>query len=366
MTTKKKSSSYSFKGKVANSARRDQSGGGTKYLKLPKGISLFKPEPGSKSVLLDFLPYIVSNPKHPDRDVESKSAMEGSPWWRLPYKVHKNIGAGNGETVVCLQSIGKKCPVCIKREELRNSDADEDEVKALNSSDRVLYVVIPIKNKKYEETVHVLDISFAMFGKLLKEELDEKEENEVFPQLEGGKTLRVRFSSKSIGKGKPFPEATKIEFEERESDYDEEIMEESPCLDDMLRILSYKELQAKFLENEDEDDGGDLDDEDDEEEDEKPSRTKKSLKKKPTKKKVEDDDDDEEEEEDEDEDDEDEEDDDEPVKKSSKKKPVKKGHDDDDDEEDEDDEDEDDDEEEEEEEEDEKPVRKHKTVTRRR
>lgn len=347
MTTKKKQSN--FRGKVANDARKQSGGGGSRHLNLPKGISLFAPEPGSKNVLLDFLPYVVSDPKHPDRNAEAGVAVEGSQWYKRPYKVHRNIGAGNGDTVVCLQSIGKKCPVCVKRDELYKAEADEDDIKALHASDRILYIVIPLKNKKYEETPHIFDISWYNFGKLLKEELDENEEHEVFPDLEEGETLKVRFAAKVIGKGKPFPEVSKIEFIERDEAYDEDILEEVPDLDKVLKILPYKELLAKFMENEDEDDedAGNLKDDDDD--DDEPKRSKKTLKKKPLKKKPVDDD----EEEDDDEDEDDEEEDDEPVKKGkSKKRPVE----DDDDEEEEDDDDEDEDEDDDEDED--EPVKK--------
>lgn len=356
MTTKKKQSN--FRGKVAGDARKQSAGGGSRHLNLPKGISLFAPEPGSKNVLLDFLPYIVSDPKHPDRNVEAGVAIEGSQWYKRPYKVHRNIGAGNGDTVVCLQSIGKKCPICVKRDELYKAEADEDDIKALHASDRILYIVIPLKNKKFEEVPHIFDISWYNFSKLLKEELDENEEHEVFPDLEEGETLKIRWAAKVIGKGKPFPEASKIEFVERDSAYDEDILEEVPDLDKVLKILPYKELLAKFMESEDDDDedAGSLKDADDDDDDEdEPKRSKKTLKKKPLKKKPVDDDD--EDEDDEDEDEEDDEEEDEPVKKGkakSKKRPVEE----EDDEEDEDEEEDEDPDEDEDEDDDDEPVKK--------
>lgn len=240
-----------FAGKVRRNAEKTkQSGAQYGYLNLPQGVSVFQPEPKDK-VWIDIMPYEVTDPRHPDRDDEYEIAVPGSLWWKRPFKIHRNIGVEN-EAVVCLTSIGKPCPICTYRAEQIKKGADKDETDVLKTSVRNLYVVIPKRSKKYEEEPHIWDISQYLFQNLLTEELEEDEAYEVFPDLEEGLTLRVRFEPRTIGTSKPFPEASRIDFLERKEQYDESILEEIPNLDKVLNILTYKQLEAKFFEFEEE------------------------------------------------------------------------------------------------------------------
>jgi hypothetical protein len=272
-----------FAGRVKDNAQKTKATGASYgYLNLPKGISVFSPEPGGKSYL-DFMPYVVTSDRHPD-GIET-----GDIWYKRPFKAHRNIGADK-TSVVCLTSIGKKCPVCEYRAQMIKDGRDKSETDALKPSARNLYVVIPKKNKKLEEKPHVLDISQAMFQNLLAEELEEDDSHEVFPDLEQGLTLKIRWDSKTIGGSKPFAEASRIDFEDRDEAYSEDIMEEIPDLDSMLNILSYKELEKKFLEMEDEEEeeeptkptprkpkAPEPDDDDEEDAPDPPKRTKKAA-----------------------------------------------------------------------------------------
>jgi len=240
-----------FKGKVTNNVRKQKENASSYgYLQLPKGINIFKEEPNSR-MRFDIIPYVVSNNAHPDRDEQLQIAMPGELWYKRPFKIHRNIG-GSNDSVVCLQSIGKKCPICEYRAKLLRDGAEKEETDTLKNSLRNLYIVIPIDHKEYDEKPHVWDISQYLFQNLLNEEIEEDEQYEVFPDLEEGLTLKVRFEEKSIGKNK-FANANKISFEDRSEAYDESIIEEVPDLDKMLKILSYAELEKKFLEIDDED-----------------------------------------------------------------------------------------------------------------
>jgi len=313
MAKKRKSN---FRDKVgADSERQKREVASYGHLLLPKGVTMFSPEPGGRASL-DFLPYRVTDPNHPDKIESAEVAVKDSLWWKRPYKTHRNIGAGN-DTCVCLKSIKKKCPVCMARAELMKKGADKEETDALKSSDRVLYAVVPLNNKKFEEVPHIWDMSWWLFEKLLQQELEEEPDNRIFPDLDEGLTLKIRFESREIAKSKPFADASRIDFIEREEAYSEDILEDVPDLDKVLKILSYKELEDLYLEvDEEEEDGGGLDEDEDDEEDEAPKRSRKSLKKKPAK--VEEDDEDEEDEDDEEEEEEDDEDE-EPIRKPKKK-----------------------------------------------
>ncbi len=252
-----------------DAARQKNAGSNYGYLKLPKGVNIFKEEPGRMK--LDVLPYEVTDAKHPDRDDELEIAVVGDLWYKRPFKVHRNVGANN-ESVVCPRSIGLRCPICELREKMLKEGAAKEDTDAMRPSLRNLYVVIPL-GKDSEEKPMIWDISQYLFQNLLNQELEEDEDFGSFPDLEEGLTLRIRFEEQSIGKNK-FSEASRIDFLERDEIYDESILEKCPKLDDCLTIHSYEQLEAMFLDLEAADLGSDADDEP---EDDKPVRRRKTT-----------------------------------------------------------------------------------------
>lgn len=279
MAKKTKAKTSKFKNKTTANAHKQKSQGAQYgHLSLPKGVNVFKEEPGSRT-RLDFLPYEVSDSKHPDRDDEMEVAVPGELWYKRPYKLHRNVGVNN-DSAVCPTSIGKKCPVCEYRAKLLQEGADwqDETVKTLKPSDRNLYVVVPKGLKDYEEKPHIWDISQFLFQNKLNDELEEDEEFGVFPDLEEGLTVRIRFSEEQIGKNK-FADTSRIDFEERDEQYDEDILKKAPNLDEVLSIPTHNQLEAKFFELEEEEEGEPVkEEEEEEEEEEKPKRKSKSKK----------------------------------------------------------------------------------------
>ena len=246
------------------------------YLNLPKGLPILNLKEGTQRIDLDFLPYVVTNKKHPDRNEKEGIAVENDLWFRSSFKVHRNVGPDD-ETVVCPRTFGKPCPICEHREKRAKEGAEKDELRELYGKPRSLYAVIPLGIDKYEEVVTVWDMSDKLFQDTLDEELEINEEFSGFVGLEGGATANIRLRWKSFG-GNTFPEVRSVSFTERD-DYDENILNEVPKLDDLLKVLSYEEIEAKFFEIENETDGGDLKEvEEEEEEEEKVSPRNKYRK----------------------------------------------------------------------------------------
>jgi len=328
-----------FRGKVSKDVQRQQSAASSYgYLQLPKGVNVFSAKPGSRNVLLDILPYEVTDAKHPDRDDENEIAVPGTLWFKRPYWVHRNVGSGNDTAVCPLMSAKKPCPICEYRSKLQKKGADAEEIKALRPSKRNLYVVVPLNDREEEATPHIFDISDYNFQKLLNEEIQTDESYEVFPDLEEGLTLKVRFDASTIGNSKPYAEASRIDFKEREP-YEESILDEVPNLDVVLTILPYDELNAKFFEvdterkprhveeEEEEDEEEEVEEDDDEEEEEEapPRRklaSKTPAKTKPASRKTLIEEDEEEEEDDAEEEDEEEEEEEAPRRRLTRQKPT--------------------------------------------
>lgn len=239
----KKTSSRFGANVTADVERRKREGSSYGYLKLPQNVNVFKEKEGKLKV--DIIPYIVTdenhmdgNPKYPD------AANPGNPWYKKPIMVHRSVGAEN-QSIICPRSQGKKCPICEHRAKQQSQGAEKDDLIAKPQT-RVLYVVIPIGNKEYEAKFHIWDISYGNFQKKLDEELGENPEAGIFPDPSEGYTLSVRFSEEVFNKNKYY-EASRIDFEEREG-YDEKIMEQAPNLDEVVTILTYKEIEKMFLE----------------------------------------------------------------------------------------------------------------------
>lgn len=264
-----------FRGKLIASAQKQKKArSGYGYFNLPKGVKVFSVEEGARSVKLDFLPYRVTDPKHPERDVENKVALQDTLWYRRPYKIHRNVGAEN-EAIVCPTSIGQRCPICEYQLKRFKEGAPKEETTPLRAKLRSLYIVVPLDSKKYEEIPHIWDMSDSLFQEQLLEELEENDENECFADLEGGKTLNIRFRLETLG-GRSYHETRKIDFDDR-GDYDEAVLEEVPNLDEILTVLSAEEIHKKFFEMEDVDTVETPNDKDDA--DLPPARTKKTFKK---------------------------------------------------------------------------------------
>jgi len=250
-----KEKTNSFRGKITKEAQRTDKKGGSSYLKLPEGIKLFKTDEEKRKVKLDILPYVVTDSNHPCKDLENGIAVKGQLWYRRPIKVHR-VGQNN-ERVICPRSVGKPCPICEYQKKRYDENAPKEETKTYYPQSRSLYAVIPVDDG---DDIFVLDMADKMFQEPLFKELQDCPENEIFPDLEEGKTVEVKFkwNAPISGKGKPYPEAVDFTFHARDP-YKESILDEVPCLDDILVVKSYNEIKAMFFELDEEPDGGKLD-----------------------------------------------------------------------------------------------------------
>ena len=126
---------------------------------------------------------------------------------------------------------------------MKDSNADDDIIKALKPKEREVYNVIATKDDP--DKILLWDVSSYLFGRTLEEELRKgPDEYADFAELEGGYTLKVRFGEKKMGKT-TFLETTRIDFKEREK-YDEGILDDVVDLDSILNVLDYAKLSAVF------------------------------------------------------------------------------------------------------------------------
>lgn len=246
---------------------KEKENSGSSYLNIPKNTTFFSPKKGKYKI--DIIPYVVSDPKHPN-GIEA-----GELWFRRTIFVHYGIGAEE-KGYLCLKTVGKRCPICEQRAKLmKDANSDDELVKALKPKQRDLFNVIDLDNE--DKGVQLWEFSHFLFGQKLADEIEQGDDDLLgFSELVDGKTLEVRFVEKALGKNK-FIECDRIDFKDRD-DYDEDILEDTIPLDDILNILPYEKLEAIFLELE-EDEKPAKRSKDDDEEDEKPRRNKKASRK---------------------------------------------------------------------------------------
>jgi len=222
-------------------ADKQNAGFTSSYLKIPEGMQMFKPK--AQTFLLDIMPYIAGE--------GNEFAQPGAIHWERTYYAHKRVGA-NGDAYLCpRRNANKKCPICEYRSKLQAKGDDQDEklIQDLAPKQRQLFIVKNLKDP--ERGNQLFDISFHLFGKTLDTRIrnsDEEDEWDKFFFAEDGLTLRVGFGEKSFA-GVTFYEAETIDFKPRKNQYEDDVIDEMVCLDDMLIVPSYDDLKAVFLES---------------------------------------------------------------------------------------------------------------------
>lgn len=242
--TERKYGSAANRAKAAAAVAGPGGGGGTMFQNIPQDTQFYKPEEGK--VTMRILPYVVTDPKHPDGEM----APVGEIWYKRPFKRLRNIGSEK-KPYVSPKSIGKPCPIL---EYYTAAKADpsipDKEANRAKPQDVVMYNVqiLDTKTKKWSDPQFFF-YSYHLFEKMLKKELldPDNEEYLAFMDLEGGYDIRVRWEKETFD-GNDFLKAGNISFIERDEDIDEDILDQVVNLDECLVVKSYKELQNIFLE----------------------------------------------------------------------------------------------------------------------
>lgn len=229
-----------------NRAEKHTTGFQPTHIKVPSGVEMFKPKAGI--MLIDILAYEAGK--------GNKFADEGALYYERTYYTHRGIGADSSMFACPRMNAKLPCPICEHRARLmqKADDSNEDLIKDLGPKERQLFWVKNLKepDKKFQ----LWDISFHLFGKLLDATIrnaDEEDEWGKFFFLDDGLSLKIGFEDKSFA-GNSFVDAATIYFKKRQEQYDDDVLGELACLDDLIIIPDYKELKKVFMETAEEDD----------------------------------------------------------------------------------------------------------------
>ena len=248
--------------------------GGRLAIKVPAGVTCFKPEAG-KTYTGDIVEYTCGdgNPV--------MSAKKGRRYYERTYYVHSMVGP-NKATVLCnSRCFNEKCYICEQAAKISAANPNpNDNVKKqlqdLRPKVRQLFNWYDWNDKG--KGVQLFEISYKMFGEFLGNKLnaaarkgDKRKEFFYAPGKKEGYGLELSPTKKQIESNSAI-EINTIEFVERTKDVPEEILDQAICLDDLVTEskLSYKEVKSLFEGGEtdedetDNDDGDNFDDETDE------------------------------------------------------------------------------------------------------
>lgn len=232
---------------AAHARRRAESRnkrGGSNYINVPQGTNFFEAKEDERR--LDILNYTVTVENHPEK------IPVGDPYYERTIFVHYGVGV-ESKAFLCPKSVGKRCPICEERGRMsREPGVDKKVLQALKPKERQLFNVIDLDNE--DKGIQLWEFSYWNFGNLLEQELaaPRNVKNFVFSDLEGGKTVLIRFSQERGDEGRIYIKATRIDFMDRNGDYDESVGKEVHNLDTILNFPTYEELKREFLEEGDE------------------------------------------------------------------------------------------------------------------
>lgn len=222
-----------------------QSGGESTAYKVPDGFEEFKPEVGVYE--LDIVNFVAGK--------GNKWADEGMLHYESEWNVHwvPTID-GKSRPYCCLTRWKKRCPVCERQAKPYPDDHPEEFTKRIKGkTQHLLNVRILKKDGKSlnEEKFRVWNTNHYNKGKGFFEQLltlvsmDEKYGE--FADWEEGLSLRVSFVEDSFPGGK-YIKPDRLDFISRKEGYDESVLENLCCLDDLFIEKSYDALKS-VLEN---------------------------------------------------------------------------------------------------------------------
>lgn len=229
----------------------------TPALEFPEGAERFKLEK-DETHYIDILPYKVGK--------GNMNCDAGKYHYERTFYVHGGIGKKKREYLCLDRTLNKACPICEYIARLRdNPSANEKRIRALAPRKRQLFNVIDTKDR--DKGVQIWSVAFGNFGKLLKTTIDKKADKhpewKEFAELQGGFTLELTTEQKELkskqGGRQEFTAVARIDFEERDKDYNDDILDDTYCLDDMIKVTNYDDLK-KIFEQADEEDEITIDD----------------------------------------------------------------------------------------------------------
>lgn len=200
----------------------DAGSSGPLYLKPPKGVEFYSIQKGTH--VLDLIPYITKNNPYAD---------EGFPHFARHFDVYKiPRGDNKFDRFIKPSVFGLKDPIADRR---NNGLMSKEEADALRPQRRVVFLVND-KPGDVKNPLKVLDAVFFNrelgFGQQLVTAMQAMRSRygEEFDPSDLKKGMTVQY----VSEDDKFKSIKRIDFLPRDYEYPESVLENAPCLDDML------------------------------------------------------------------------------------------------------------------------------------
>jgi len=191
---------------------------------------------------------------------DNPQADEGVLHFERTVYMHRRIGP-SGDDYCCPArctehlepSERKSCPVCEEHTKLKSQYSDPTDkqkklLQGLKAKRRQLILIYDHDDD--ERGVQLWHTAFyKSFGQTLQEAIefaDPDEEHKIFfADPEDGSTLKLGIGKEQF-EGRDFYPVKTVEFKKRKKPLSEKLLKKAPCLDELLIILDYDDLEAIF------------------------------------------------------------------------------------------------------------------------
>jgi len=208
-----------------------------------------------------------------DPMVYSKDYEIGSESYMLDIQLHMYIGPQKAD-IICLNQFGKKCPICDKANEFKDS-GDKKSAGKLWPSRFCYYNIIDMENT--EDGIQILGIKYNKFEKLLiTAGRAASDDDGIFDFSDNAHPTIISFWGEMVTKNIDGNNATYLEFSnfnfKKAEKLDKVIIKQAKSFDKYLKMITPDEAEKTLFGDEDESDS-----DSESEEDEKPKSKKKVV-----------------------------------------------------------------------------------------
>lgn len=222
------------------------SGGRTKVFDL----SVFNPEPPvykpvyDANNYFDLLPWEVQGVcYHKSKAGEVLKIESGEFVYFLDYWIHKNVGINNDEAICLVRTLGKPCPICENREQMKGDNVKSDDYKSLYPQRRTVYQGLDPSD--LNKGIQIIHMAFTTFEKGLRlginAALAAHGEIYIADLVEGwrAKFWANKKTMKSSRGSFDYPECVAFELLKRDKAYKEQLLDMVFPLEKALNIMDY-------------------------------------------------------------------------------------------------------------------------------
>jgi hypothetical protein len=212
-----------------------------KYFKSSAEVTLAKFGPTKDEPhIIDIIPFIAGD-KMPD----FMRVKEGKPAYYLDIYVHQNIGPGKAWVVCPAKNYGKPCPICSYINELEREGKEYDDFAEIAPKRRCVYnIVNQSSTKEAKRGIQIWECSHKY---------SEKPIQNAAKNPRGGGSIAFSHPDKEVGQSISFSVDNDTyktisghKLVPRDYDIDDEILEQAYQLDQIIEVLSEKEIQKIF------------------------------------------------------------------------------------------------------------------------